>query len=88
MEISLTLATTFNASESLKPKRYWRKVIMLGGTGVGKSAIIVQFNDNKFYDYYDPSFPAHVKKIINFNDRKEEVELIRGILYLHPLNFL
>ena len=53
-----------------------RKVLLLGGANVGKTALITRFIDKVFLDYYEPTLQSSQKKTISFHKESTELEII------------
>jgi Ras family protein len=70
--VTTTLITLPNETRSSKR----RKILVLGSPGVGKSAIIMRFKDDIFLDYYDPTIHSTIKKLLRFNNKNVELEII------------
>ena len=53
-----------------------RKILILGGQGVGKTAFIKRFKNNIYIDDYEPTIQITTKKIITLNNDYIELEIV------------
>ena len=52
------------------------KMAVLGGGGVGKSCLVVQFTQNHYFDQYDPTVEDCYRKQILLNDKPVLLEIL------------
>lgn len=72
MQNSSILSGVSETMRSLKR----RKVLLLGGANVGKTALMTRFIDKVFLDYYEPTLQSSQKKTISFHKESTELEII------------
>jgi small GTP-binding protein len=53
-----------------------RKILILGSKGSGKSSLIKRFKDNTFEEIYESTIQNNIKKLIQFNNERIELEII------------
>ena len=53
-----------------------RKILILGSQGSGKSSLIKRFKDNIFEEIYESTIQNNIKKLIQFNKERIELEII------------
>ena len=53
-----------------------RKILILGGQGVGKTALIKRFKNNIYIDDYEPTIQITTKKIITLNNDYIDLEIV------------
>lgn len=53
-----------------------RKILILGGQGVGKTSIIKRYKSNIYIDEYEPTIQITSKKVINFNNDYISLEIV------------
>ena len=53
-----------------------RKILLLGGQNVGKTALIKRFKNNIYVDDYEPTIQITTKKIIKLNNEYIELEIV------------
>ena len=53
-----------------------RKILLLGGQGVGKTALIKRFKNNLFLDDYEPTIQITTKKVISLNNEYIDLEIV------------
>ena len=53
-----------------------RKILILGGQGVGKTSIIKRYKNNIYIDEYEPTIQVTTKKVINFNNDYISLEIV------------
>ena len=53
-----------------------RKILILGSQGSGKSSLIKRFKDNTFEEIYESTIQNNIKKLIQFNKERIELEII------------
>ena len=53
-----------------------RKILLLGGQGVGKTALIKRFKNNLYIDDYEPTIQITTKKIISLNNEYIDLEIV------------
>ena len=53
-----------------------RKILILGGQNVGKTALIKRFKNNVFIEEYDPTIQITTKKIITLNKDYIDLEIV------------
>lgn len=53
-----------------------RKVLLLGGANVGKSALMARFLEDIFLEYYEPTLQHTQKKVIHFHRESIELEIV------------
>lgn len=53
-----------------------KKVLLLGGANVGKSALVARFLENIFLDFYEPTLQHTQKKDIHFHKESIELEIV------------
>eukprot|EP01127_Copromyxa_protea_P015827 TRINITY_DN4614_c0_g1_i1.p1 TRINITY_DN4614_c0_g1~~TRINITY_DN4614_c0_g1_i1.p1 ORF type:complete len:201 (-),score=21.77 TRINITY_DN4614_c0_g1_i1:60-662(-) len=54
----------------------FRKIVILGGGGVGKSALTVQFIQGYFMDMYDPTIEDSYRKQVSVDDKVVLMDLL------------
>ena len=53
-----------------------RKIAILGYRSVGKSCLAIQFIENKFVEYYEPTIEHTFKKSISFKGHRYDLSLV------------
>lgn len=53
-----------------------RKVLLLGGASVGKSALMTRFLEDIFLEFYEPTLQHTQKKVIHFHKESIELEIV------------
>lgn len=53
-----------------------RKIVLLGGGGVGKSALTVSFVQGFFLDVYDPTIEDSYRKQVSVDDKVVLIDLL------------
>ena len=53
-----------------------RKILLLGGQNVGKTALIKRFKNNIFVEEYDPTIQITTKKVITLNNDYIDLEIV------------
>lgn len=53
-----------------------RKILLLGGQGVGKTALIKRFKNNLYIDDYEPTIQITTKKVISLNNEYIDLEIV------------
>lgn len=53
-----------------------KKILILGGQKVGKTSIMNRFNNNTFSENYQPTIQSSTKKVITFNNKYIDLEIV------------
>merc|ERR1712154_408281 len=56
-------------------------VVMVGGGGVGKSALTIKFVTNNFLEEYDPTIEDSYRKVVSLDVAKEDYVETESILF-------